>query len=78
MGFNPQDQFNITSPNLAIAFGPQRVSQINHQGLLSGSYPMYTTSTHLTSAYLNSRSITDLNAPVDRSLRLAWLHISES
>ena len=78
MEFNPQDQFNITSPNLAIGFGPQRVSQINHQGLLSDLYPMYTTSTHLTSAPLNSGSTTDLNAPVDRSLRLAWLHISES
>ena len=78
MKFNPQDQFNITSPNLVIGFGPRRVSQINHQGLLSGLYPMYTTSTHLTSAPLNSGSITDLNAPVDRSLRLAWLHIGES
>ena len=41
MEFNLQDQFNITSPNLAIGFGPRRVSQINHQGLFVGIYPMY-------------------------------------
>ena len=78
MEFNPQDQFNITSPNLAIGFGPRRVSQINHQGLFAGIYPMYSGFCHLTSLSLSPGSTTNLNVLVEQSLRLAWLHVGES
>ena len=75
--FNSQGQFVITSPNLAIGFGSRRDGQLNHQGLQDNSYTMYTTSSHITTMSLNSGSIADLDAPVDQSLRLAWLHIGE-
>ena len=77
MEFNLQDQFNITSPNLAIGFGPRQDSQINHQGLHFGLYPMYTASTLIASFSLNSGATIELTAPDEQSLRLAWLHISE-
>ena len=77
MAFNDQNQFSIHSSNLAIGFSPQRDSHIHHQGLFTGLYLLYTASTHITSVSLNSETTANLKAPVDRSLRLAWLHISE-
>ena len=77
MEFDIQDQFNITSStDLAIAFGPRQGLIKNHQGLFANSYPMYTGFYHVANVPLDTGSSADLNAPVEVSLRLAWLHIS--
>ena len=76
MEFDIQDQFNITSPDLAIAFGPRQHITKNHEGLVASLYPMYTDFFHIADVSLDIGSSADLNAPVLVSLRLAWLHIS--
>jgi len=73
--FSLQDRFNITSPNLAVGFGPRQDSQIVRQGLSDGVYPIYTTSSHRSSASLNLGRTYTLNPSGEEALRLAWLHI---
>ena len=79
MQFDTQDQFNITSPNLAFAIGPPREKIITHEGLFTGLYPMYSGLFYERNDPLNLMGTTTLGSPVSlQSLRLAWLHIGES
>jgi len=76
--FSPQDQFNITSPNFAIGFGPRKDNKINQQGLFADMYPTYTTSSHTYNMPLNLDSNYIFSNPGETTLRLAWLHIGKS
>ena len=77
MQFDTQDQFNITSPNLAFAIVPQKGNnKVILQGLYEDMYPMYS---GLFYEYSNPlMDTTTLDSPVNQSLRLAWLHVGES
>ena len=77
MEFNLQDQFNITSPDLAIGFDTRQDSNINHQGLHTSSYPMYSGLSYAASSSLSLGSTVSSRHPIEQSLRLAWLHIGE-
>ena len=75
--FKVQEQFSLSSPNLAIGFGPRQDSTILQQGFPDGQHPMYTAFSHTTTTSLDLGKTYDLGKSSNQSLRLAWMHIGK-
>ena len=72
MEFKLQDRFSITSPDLAIGFGPPQDNtiRVSHQGLHTAPYPMYSGFFYATNSSLSLGSTVDLKYPIEQSLRI--------
>jgi len=74
--FNPQDQFSITTPNLAIGFVLQQ-STVSLQGWHASAYLNYSASSYISSSSLTLGTMHDLGKQGNNALRIFWLHISK-